>query len=132
MGKEQYILYSTARPISTARPVSTARPFALKIAQTGNAIRPIYPRTDNGHLDSILQDHALVDSGCSSHMTGNKAYLSYPRDYNGGFVAFGSDPKRGKSTGQHLVLPDLVSVAQKHLTMVLMIGLGQRCSLDWI
>ncbi|GKD24776.1 hypothetical protein Tco_1230990, partial [Tanacetum coccineum] len=38
---------STARPISTARPVSTARPFAPKIAQTGSAIRPIYPRMDN-------------------------------------------------------------------------------------
>ncbi|GKA85226.1 hypothetical protein Tco_0806880, partial [Tanacetum coccineum] len=37
----------TARPISTARPVSTARPFAPKIAQTGSAIRPIYPRLDN-------------------------------------------------------------------------------------
>ncbi|GJS74296.1 hypothetical protein Tco_0707137 [Tanacetum coccineum] len=38
-------------------------------------------------------DHAVVDSGCSSHMTGNKAYLSDYKDYNGGFVAFGSDPK---------------------------------------
>ncbi|GKC34878.1 hypothetical protein Tco_1047262, partial [Tanacetum coccineum] len=27
------------------------------------------------------------------HMTGNKAYLSDYEDYNGGFVAFGSDPK---------------------------------------
>ncbi|GJV16292.1 hypothetical protein Tco_1361615 [Tanacetum coccineum] len=33
--------------VSTARPVSTARQFALKIAQTGSAIRPIYPRMDN-------------------------------------------------------------------------------------
>ncbi|GJY85389.1 putative ribonuclease H-like domain-containing protein [Tanacetum coccineum] len=33
--------------ISTARPVSTVRPFARKIAQTGSAIRPIYPRMDN-------------------------------------------------------------------------------------
>ncbi|GJX40082.1 hypothetical protein Tco_0255072 [Tanacetum coccineum] len=41
----------------------------------------------------FLQDHALVDSGCSSHMTGNKAYLSDYEDYNGDFVAFGSDPK---------------------------------------
>ncbi|GJR97132.1 putative ribonuclease H-like domain-containing protein [Tanacetum coccineum] len=46
-----------------------------------------------GNLESILQDHAVVDSGCSSHMTGNKAYLSDYKDYNGGFVAFGSDPK---------------------------------------
>ncbi|GKF58421.1 hypothetical protein Tco_0171958, partial [Tanacetum coccineum] len=37
-------------------------------------------------------------SGCSSHMTGNKAYLSDYEDFNGGFVAFGSDPKGGKIT----------------------------------
>ncbi|GJT67015.1 ribonuclease H-like domain-containing protein [Tanacetum coccineum] len=40
-------LVSTARPISNARLVSTARSFSLKIAQTGSAIRPIYPRMDN-------------------------------------------------------------------------------------
>ncbi|GJW20535.1 hypothetical protein Tco_0031157 [Tanacetum coccineum] len=41
----------------------------------------------------LKKDHAVVDSGCSSHMTGNKAYLSNYEDYNEGFVAFGSDPK---------------------------------------
>ncbi|GJS38435.1 putative ribonuclease H-like domain-containing protein [Tanacetum coccineum] len=41
-------------------------------------------------------DHAVVDSGCSSHMTSNKAYLSDYEDYNEGFVAFGSDPKGDK------------------------------------
>ncbi|GJX07778.1 ribonuclease H-like domain-containing protein [Tanacetum coccineum] len=45
-------------------------------------------------------DHAVVDSGCSSHMTGNKAYLLDYEDFNGGFVAFGSDPKGGKITGR--------------------------------
>ncbi|GKF23292.1 hypothetical protein Tco_0075614, partial [Tanacetum coccineum] len=45
-------------------------------------------------------DHAVVDSGCSSHMTGNKAYLFDYEDYNGGFVAFGSNPKGGKITGK--------------------------------
>ncbi|GKD65248.1 hypothetical protein Tco_1307356, partial [Tanacetum coccineum] len=46
-----------------------------------------------GNPEILLQDHAVVDSGCSSHMTGNKAYLSDYEDYNGGYVAFGSDPK---------------------------------------
>ncbi|GJT18314.1 ribonuclease H-like domain-containing protein [Tanacetum coccineum] len=46
-GKRAVHTVSTARPISTARPVSTARQFAPKIAQTGSAIRPIYPRMDN-------------------------------------------------------------------------------------
>ncbi|GJT33712.1 hypothetical protein Tco_0924131 [Tanacetum coccineum] len=53
-----------------------------------------------GNLEILLQDHAVVDSGCSSHMTGNKAYLSDYEDYNGGFVAFGSDPKGGKIMGK--------------------------------
>ncbi|GJV67610.1 reverse transcriptase domain-containing protein [Tanacetum coccineum] len=52
------------------------------------------------NLEILLQDHAVVDSGCSSHMTGNKAYLSDYEDYNGGFVAFESDPKRGKIMGK--------------------------------
>ncbi|GJV88696.1 ribonuclease H-like domain-containing protein [Tanacetum coccineum] len=33
-------------------------------------------------------------------MTSNKAYLSDYEDFNGGFVAFGSDPKGGKITGK--------------------------------
>ncbi|GJW67152.1 ribonuclease H-like domain-containing protein [Tanacetum coccineum] len=53
-----------------------------------------------GNLEILLQDHAVVDSGCSSHMTGNKAYLSDYEDFNRGFVAFGSDPKGGKITGK--------------------------------
>ncbi|GJW48440.1 putative ribonuclease H-like domain-containing protein [Tanacetum coccineum] len=55
---------------------------------------------NHGNPEILLQDHAVVDSGCSSHMTGNKAYLSDYEDYNGGFVAFGSDPKGGKITGK--------------------------------
>ncbi|GKD91776.1 hypothetical protein Tco_1367283, partial [Tanacetum coccineum] len=53
-----------------------------------------------GNPEILLQDHAVVDSGCSSHMTGNKAYLSDYEDFNGGFMAFGSDPKGGKITGK--------------------------------
>ncbi|GJS06214.1 putative ribonuclease H-like domain-containing protein [Tanacetum coccineum] len=49
-----------------------------------------------GNPKILLQDHAVVDSGCSSHMTGNKAYLSDYEDYNRGFVAFRSDPKEDK------------------------------------
>ncbi|GJR00520.1 ribonuclease H-like domain-containing protein [Tanacetum coccineum] len=114
---------STARLVSTARPVSTVRLFAPKIAQTSGAIRPIYPRMDNvwrpkgnymdhvskdsgsfmlkkGNPEILLQDHTVVDSGFSSHMTSNKAYLSDYEDYNGGFVAFGSDLNKGKITGK--------------------------------
>ncbi|GKC80618.1 hypothetical protein Tco_1131392 [Tanacetum coccineum] len=53
------------------------------------------------------------------------AYLAEYQDYNGGPVAFGD-----KLAGQNLVLPGLVGDAQKCFTMVLMLALGQRCSLD--
>ncbi|GKE56130.1 hypothetical protein Tco_1495315, partial [Tanacetum coccineum] len=52
-----------------------------------------------GNPEILLQDHVVVYSACSSHMTGNKAYLLDYEDFNGGFVAFGSDPKGGKITG---------------------------------
>nr|GEW32283.1 hypothetical protein [Tanacetum cinerariifolium] len=37
-----------------------------------------------------------IDSGCSRHMTGNMSYLSNFEEINGGYVAFGGNPKGGK------------------------------------
>ncbi|GJT39549.1 putative ribonuclease H-like domain-containing protein [Tanacetum coccineum] len=42
----------------------------------------------------------IFDSGCSRHMTGNKSFLTDYQEINGGFVAFGGSPKRGKITGK--------------------------------
>ncbi|GJV00780.1 ribonuclease H-like domain-containing protein [Tanacetum coccineum] len=36
-----------------------------------------------------LKNKGIIDSGCSRHMTGNKAYLAEFQDFNGGPVAFG-------------------------------------------
>ncbi|GJU53033.1 hypothetical protein Tco_1226747 [Tanacetum coccineum] len=36
-----------------------------------------------------LKNKGIIDSGCSRHMTGNKAYLADFQDFNGGPVAFG-------------------------------------------
>ncbi|GKG07689.1 hypothetical protein Tco_0330658, partial [Tanacetum coccineum] len=36
-----------------------------------------------------LQNKGIVDSGCSRHVIGNKAYLVEYQDFNGGPVAFG-------------------------------------------
>ncbi|GJS97603.1 putative ribonuclease H-like domain-containing protein [Tanacetum coccineum] len=60
----------------------------------------ILKKLEYGNPEILLQDHVVVDSGFFSHMTGNKAYLSDYEDFNGGFVAFGSDPKGGKITGK--------------------------------
>ncbi|GJW85892.1 ribonuclease H-like domain-containing protein [Tanacetum coccineum] len=41
----------------------------------------------------------MFDSGCSRHMTGNKALLYDYKEIDGGFVAFGGSTKGGKITG---------------------------------
>ena len=45
-----------------------------------------------------LQDQGVVDSGCSRHMTGNMSYLTNFEAIDGGYVAFGSNPKGGRIT----------------------------------
>ncbi|GJR70936.1 ribonuclease H-like domain-containing protein [Tanacetum coccineum] len=45
-----------------------------------------------GNVDNLhkaLKNIGIVDSGCSRHMTGNKAYLVDYQDYNEGHIAFG-------------------------------------------
>ncbi|GKF06501.1 hypothetical protein Tco_0037169, partial [Tanacetum coccineum] len=39
--------------------------------------------TNNDYPHRTLQNKEIVDSGCSRHMTGNKAYLAEYQDFNG-------------------------------------------------
>ncbi|GKE92348.1 hypothetical protein Tco_1573443, partial [Tanacetum coccineum] len=79
-----------------------------------------------GNPEIFLQDHAVVDSGCSSPMTGNKAYLSDFKDLNGGFVAFGSDPKGGEAQEEE-INPTILEAA-KTLSKVASQGVGKEKS----
>ncbi|GKE87638.1 hypothetical protein Tco_1565113, partial [Tanacetum coccineum] len=45
-----------------------------------------------------LENKWIADSGCSRHMTRNKAYLAEYQDYYGGLVAFGGS--KGYITGK--------------------------------
>ncbi|GJV88632.1 ribonuclease H-like domain-containing protein, partial [Tanacetum coccineum] len=50
----------------------------------------------NNEMD--LQDKGVTDSGCSRHMTGNMSYLTDYEEIDGGYVAFGGNPKGGEIT----------------------------------
>ncbi|GJR73211.1 hypothetical protein Tco_0085576 [Tanacetum coccineum] len=50
-------------------------------------------------LQQALKYKGMFDSGCSRHMTGNKALLTDYHDIDGGFVAFGGSTRGGKITG---------------------------------
>nr|GEX61107.1 ribonuclease H-like domain-containing protein [Tanacetum cinerariifolium] len=53
-----------------------------------------------GNPQHALKDKRVIDSRCSRHMTGNISYLSDFQELNGGYVAFGGNPKGGKITGK--------------------------------
>ncbi|GJV37967.1 putative ribonuclease H-like domain-containing protein [Tanacetum coccineum] len=84
------IQVNTARA-SSANNVNTARHNFNSQAVPTNTARKDYPQR-------ALKNKWIVDSGCSRHMTGNKAYLAEYQDYNGGPVAFGGS--KGYITGK--------------------------------
>ncbi|GJV50122.1 putative ribonuclease H-like domain-containing protein, partial [Tanacetum coccineum] len=53
-----------------------------------------------GNPQMDLQDQGVIDSGCSRHMTGNMSYLIDYEEIDGGYVAFGGNPKGGKIIGK--------------------------------
>nr|GEU96887.1 hypothetical protein [Tanacetum cinerariifolium] len=53
-----------------------------------------------GNPQHALKDKGVIDNGCSRHMTGNISYLFDFEEINGGYVAFGGNPKGGKITGK--------------------------------
>nr|GEV08067.1 ribonuclease H-like domain-containing protein [Tanacetum cinerariifolium] len=66
---------------------SKSQPVLTNAARTGNP-------------QHALKDKGIIDSGCSRHMTGNMSYLFDFEEHNGGYVAFGGNPKGGKITGK--------------------------------
>ncbi|GJV09658.1 putative ribonuclease H-like domain-containing protein [Tanacetum coccineum] len=87
--------------------VNTARPKAVLNAVKGNQVNAVKasacwvwkPKT-KGNPQMDLQDQGVIDSGCSRHMTGNMSYLTDFEEIDGGYVAFGGNPKGGKITGR--------------------------------
>ncbi|GKF93761.1 hypothetical protein Tco_0283461, partial [Tanacetum coccineum] len=55
---------------------------------------------NKGNLQIDLQDQGVIDSRCSRHMTGNMSYLTNYEEIDGGYIAFGGNPKGGKITGK--------------------------------
>nr|GEY73210.1 putative ribonuclease H-like domain-containing protein [Tanacetum cinerariifolium] len=90
--------------VSAAR-VKAARPSAVSAAHI-NAVKPFavtvvqYNHTKKGNPQQALKDKGVIDNGCSRHMTGNISYLSNFEVLDGGYVAFGGNPKGGKITGK--------------------------------
>ncbi|GJR93609.1 ribonuclease H-like domain-containing protein [Tanacetum coccineum] len=87
--------------------VTTAGPKAVVSDNKGNEANVVkasacwvWRPKQKGNPQLELQEKGVIDSGCSRHMTGNMSYLSDYEEIDGGFVAFGGDPKGGRITGK--------------------------------
>ncbi|GJX04721.1 putative ribonuclease H-like domain-containing protein [Tanacetum coccineum] len=108
----QTILTSAAMKVNTVKPIvnrvrpitvfhKTHSPSSMPFNKT-TALRTNFSKqkvnTAKDYPHRALQNKGIVDSGCSRHMTGNKAYLAEYQDFNGGPIAFGGS--KGYITGQ--------------------------------
>nr|GEW97285.1 putative ribonuclease H-like domain-containing protein [Tanacetum cinerariifolium] len=118
--QSQSVLTTVARPVSVVEPIfSMTRPklASRAISKSKSPLRRHSPRRPSsnsryspprvtaaessvGNPQQALKDKEVIDSRCSRHMTGNMSYLSDFEELNGGYVAFGGNPKGGKITGK--------------------------------
>ncbi|GJV23187.1 hypothetical protein Tco_1375882 [Tanacetum coccineum] len=106
--KSGLVSVNTARQVNAAQPRTTVN--IVLNAVKGNQVTAVKalacwvwkPKTKgNPHQD--LQDKGVIDSGCLRHMTGNMSYLTDYEEIDGGYVAFGGNPKGGKITGRGII-----------------------------
>ncbi|GJW65384.1 hypothetical protein Tco_0117268 [Tanacetum coccineum] len=109
----------SSKNVNTARPkaiVNDVRPKAVLNAVKGNQVNAVNssacwvwkPKTKvidhvsdtTGNPQQDLEEKGVIDSGCSRHMTRNMSYLTDFKEIDGGYVAFGGNPKGGKITGR--------------------------------
>nr|GEU74475.1 uncharacterized mitochondrial protein AtMg00810-like [Tanacetum cinerariifolium] len=81
---QRHVVPTTVVPKSKLVPINAARPITADVPKI------------NGNPQHALKDKGVIDSGCSRHMIGNMSCLSDFEELNGGYVAFGGNPKGGK------------------------------------
>nr|GEV72414.1 putative ribonuclease H-like domain-containing protein [Tanacetum cinerariifolium] len=97
--------YSPPRRTINRSPSPKASTFPSKVT-TAKAPMVNAVKGNWGNPQHALKDKGVIDSGCSRHMTGNMSYLPDFKELNGGYVAFGGNPKGGKISSKEFKLPD--------------------------
>ncbi|GKC85415.1 ribonuclease H-like domain-containing protein, partial [Tanacetum coccineum] len=105
------VLVNTARQVNTAhskrtmnaarsmgKNFKTTRTKAVVNAVKGNNSNDVKASACNPQMD--LKDQGVIDSICSRHMTRNMSYLTDYEEIDGGYIAFGGNPKGGKIIGK--------------------------------
>nr|GEX99759.1 hypothetical protein [Tanacetum cinerariifolium] len=127
LSKSKLIPFTAARTVTIAVPQpNVTRPrLAKTVASKVNAVKGVQGNWEiqvnyglgpketltflflvRGNPQHALKDKGVIDSGCSRHMTESMSYLSDFEEINGGYVAFGGNPKGGKITGKGKIRTD--------------------------
>nr|GFB53752.1 hypothetical protein [Tanacetum cinerariifolium] len=88
--RRPFIRHPSPKPSISPPRVNAVKPSAVSAAQHNHGKK--------GNPQQALKDKGVIDSGCSRHTTGNMSYLSDFKELNGGYFAFGGNPKGGKIT----------------------------------
>nr|GEW39280.1 ribonuclease H-like domain, reverse transcriptase, RNA-dependent DNA polymerase [Tanacetum cinerariifolium] len=80
----QHLCFAKVEFVKSAEHVKSPR---KSVMQEENHRQAKYPRKNS------QSPRGVIDSGCSRHMTRNMSYLYEYEKINGGYVAFGGDPK---------------------------------------
>nr|GEX49535.1 hypothetical protein [Tanacetum cinerariifolium] len=63
-------------PVSAAKPTVAVSSSAAKPVDTAGPKQSVHFSKSRSHQQQALKNKGIIDSGCSRHMTGNKAYLA--------------------------------------------------------
>ncbi|GJW66321.1 hypothetical protein Tco_0120745 [Tanacetum coccineum] len=79
----------------------SSRPFNRYYANNNSIFNKKVNIVRGNPQQKEYKEKAIIDNGCSRHMTGNKCYLTKYEDYDGGFVSFGDS--KGKISWQKVL-----------------------------
>ncbi|GJT73418.1 ribonuclease H-like domain-containing protein, partial [Tanacetum coccineum] len=105
-GSTKIINTASTKNVNTARSKGVVNVVKRNNVVKASACWVWKPKTKvSNHVSKYnnLQDKGVIDSGCSRHMTGNMSYLTNYKEIDGGYVAFGGNPKGGKITGKSTI-----------------------------
>ncbi|GJV44191.1 hypothetical protein Tco_1428727 [Tanacetum coccineum] len=111
--------------VNSVRPkavVNAAKPKAVVNALKGNNVNVVskhnsastIPKWFN-YIDAqgrSKSDKGVIDSGCSRHMAENMSYLTEYEEIDGGYVAYGGNPKGGKITRKEQTAKENMSIEE--------------------
>nr|GEW48838.1 hypothetical protein [Tanacetum cinerariifolium] len=88
-----------AKPIVTKPHSSPRRHISRSPSPKASTFPPkvIAAKVLQGNPQHALKDKKVIDSGCSRHVIRNMSYLSDFEEINDGYVAYGGNPKGGRS-----------------------------------